>query len=263
MKRCLALMAVLVLLLSAALAEETPLEELLPLADAAAAAALRKEGDSRYCGVHPMAVDWNEDGDAVRLLGDVYLAEDQLEMLSQEQYAQVQWLDQRAVVELRKADDGWKAVSFSMDAEWEMEQAAQDYFNNTMMEYSAEGFSIQYPAVFEEKSITVTETGITGALEGASFMVETLPNTQQQTTAIILAAKQQEITGAEANMNEYTGVGQLTATVDGQCVVYMVLATDEKIYQAELRYDQSLIRDFMLYGEYMIHSFSVSDAGNG
>lgn len=94
-------------------------------------------------------------------------------------------------------------------------------------------------------------------------MAETLPNTQQQTTAIILAAKKQEITGAEANMNEYTGVGQLTATVDGQCVVYMVLATDEKIYQAELRYDQSLIRDFLLYGEYMIHSFSVSDAGNG
>lgn len=263
MKRWFALLVALALLLSTALADEGPLVDLLPLADAAAAAAVKQEGDSRYCGVRSMAADWNEDMDAFRWLVEVYLADDQLENLSEEQYAQVEWLDQRAVVELRKDESGWKVTSFSLDAEWEMEMVAQDYFVSTMREYSVDGFSIQYPAVFGEENVEFTENGGSGAIEGASFKVEALANSQQMTTETILTAKKQEISGAETNMNQYTGVGQLTATVDDQCMVYMVLATAEKVYQAELRYDQSLIREFMLYGEYMLNSFSVSEAGNG
>lgn len=263
MKRWFALLMALILLFSAALADEKPLIDLLPLADAAAAAAVKQEGDSRYCGVRSMAADWNEDMDAFRWLVEVYLAEDQLEKLSEEQLAQVEWLDQRAVLELRKDENGWQVTSFSLDAEWEMEMIAQDYFASTMTEYSAGGFSIQYPAVFNEGSIELAETGISGVIEGAFFTAEALPNTQKMTTEAILSAKKQEISGAETNMNQYTNVGELTAAVDGQCVVYMVLATDEKVYQAELCYDQSLARDFMLYGEYMLNSFSVSEAGNG
>lgn len=259
----LALFMALALLFSSALAEETLAAELLSLADAAAADALRKDDDTRYCGLRTMAVDWNEDGDALRLLGDVYLAEDQLEKLAPEQYAQVQWLDQRAVVELRKAEGGWQVTSFALDAEWEMEQAAQDYFNTTMMEYFAEGFSIQYPALFGEESVTITENGISGKIEGASFLAEHTKNPQKLTTDGILAAKKQETNAAETNIDEHTGVGLLKATVDGQCLVYMVLATEDSIYQAELRYDESLIKDFMLYGDYMFNSFSVSEAGNG
>lgn len=263
MKKWLALLLTLALMVSAALAEETPVETLLPLVDAAAAQALRKDGDTRYCGVRTMAVDWNEDGDALRLLGDVYLAEDQLEKLTPEQYAQVQWLDQRAVVELRKAQEGWQVTSFALDAEWEMEQAAQDYFTATMTEYAAAGFSIQYPAAFGEESITFTEGGISGKIEGASFLAEQLENPRGLSTEEILAAKKQETSGAETNIDEYTGAGQLKAAADGQCLVYMVLATEESIYQAELRYDENLIKDFMLYGDYMLNSFSVSEAGNG
>lgn len=263
MKRWLALLLGVMLLCSCAMAEETPLEELLPLADAAAADALRKDEDNRYCGVRIMAVDWNEDGDAVRLLGDVYLAENQLEKLTREQYARVQWLDQRAVVELRKADEGWQVTSFDLEAEWEMEQAALEYFSTTMMEYSAEGFSIQYPAVFGEDSVTFTEHGIAGAIEGASFLAERVDNPDGLTTDAILEAKKKEIPQAETNMVIHTGVGRLTAMVDDRCLIYMVLATENGIYQAELRYDQSLIKDFMLYGDYMLNSFTVSEAGNG
>lgn len=263
MKRWFALLMALVLLFSVAWADEELLVELLPLADAAAAAAVKQAGDSRYCGVRSMATDWNEDMDAFRWLVEVYLADGQLEKLTPEQYAQVEWLDQRAVVELRKDENGWKVTSFSLDAEWEMEMAAQGYFASTMMEYSVDGFSIQYPAVFGEESVVFTEAGVSGAIEGASFKAEILLNSQHMTTETILSARKQEISGAEANMNEYTGVGQLTAMVDDRYIVYMVLATGEKVYQAELCYDQSLVKDFMLYGEYMLNSFSVSEAGNG
>lgn len=263
MKKCLAFLLALALMLACACAEETPVEELLPLADAAAADALRKESDARYCGIRPMATDWSEDGDAVRLLGDVYLAVDQLEQLTHEQYAQVQWLDQRAVVELRKAQDGWQVSSFALDAEWEMEQAAQDYFSTTMVEYFAGDFSVQYPALFGEDSVVFTDRGVSGKIEGASFLAEKTENTQKLTTDAILAAKKQETNDGITNIDEYTGVGQLRTTVDGQCLVYMVLATQDSIYQAELRYDESLIKDFMLYGDYMLNSFSVSEAGNG
>ncbi len=263
MKKCLAFLLALALMLACACAEETPVEELLPLADAAAADALRRESDARYCGIRPMATDWSEDGDAVRLLGDVYLAVDQLEQLTHEQYAQVQWLDQRAVVELRKAQDGWQVSSFALDAEWEMEQAAQDYFSTTMVEYFAGDFSVQYPALFGEDSVVFTDRGVSGKIEGASFLAEKTENTQKLTTDAILAAKKQETNDGITNIDEYTGVGQLKATVEGQCLVYMVLATQDSIYQAELRYDESLIKDFMLYGDYMLNSFSVSEAGNG
>ena len=263
MKRLLSLLLALWMLISAAAAEEVPLMQLLPLVDQAAAAALDEKGS--YCGVRPMAVDASEDGDAVRILGDVYLARAQLEQLSAEEYMQVQWLDHRAVVELRCTDNAWSVTSFALDAEWEMEQAARDYFNDTMMEYAnAElGFSIQYPAVFGEDNVAVTANGISGQVEGASFRVECLPNEENWTTETLLANKKQETSGAETNIDMNTGVGILTAVEGDEHITCMAVVTPTHIYQAELRYDLSLIRDFLHYSRYMMNSFSVDEMGLG
>lgn len=263
MKRLLSLLLALWLLIPAAAAEEVPLPQLLPLVDQAAAAAL-DEKDS-YCGVRPMAVDASEAGDAVRILGDVYLASAQLEKLTEEEYMRVRWLDHRAVVELRRAEDTWRVTSFALDAEWEMEQAAQNYFNDTMMEYvDAElGFSIQYPAVFGEKNVTLLENGISGQVEGASFRVECMPNEENWTTQTLLANIKQEIFGAETNIDMNTGVGILTALEGNEHITCMAVVTPACIYQAELRYDQSLVREFLHYSEYMMNSFSVDEMGLG
>lgn len=263
MKRWLALLVALALLLSTALAEEPSTAELLALADAAAIIPTTATSELPYCGLSLMALDWSEDRDAVRLLGDLYLAPDQLDRLTVAQCAQVQWLDQRAVVELRQLDGVWQVTSFSLETEWEMEQLAQAYFNTTMVEYAADGFSVQYPSLFTEDSVTLAESGISGSIQGASFLVQQLDNPGALTTQAILSAKKQETPGAETNMDDYTGVGSLKANANGECLVYMVLATEDSIYQAELRYDESLIKDFMRYGDYMLNSFSVSEAGNG
>lgn len=262
MKRWLALVLALCLMIPTALGEEG-LDALLPLVDAAATAALEPRG--RYCGVRPMAVDQSEAGDAVRILGDVYLADGQLSSLTDEQYAQVEWLDRRAVVELRRDGVGWAVTSFSLDAEWEMEQAAQDYFADTMVEYvNAElGFSIQYPAVFGEAAVTIMDNGISGEIEGASFTAVCLPNKNAWTLEAFLDSKKQETSTGETNIDTNTGLGSLEALAEGEYILCMAVVTQEHIYQVELRYDESLIRDFRHYSDYMMNSFTVDEMGNG
>jgi len=263
MRRCLALLAALCMLMSFALAEGVPLQELIVLADQTAAGAL--EIDHMYCGLRPLAVDANEDGDALRILADVYLADDQLEKLTDEQYEQVQWLDKRAVVEMKRVEGTWTVTSFSMEAELEMEDAAMAYFAETMVNYvNADlGYAIQYPALFGEGEIITGETGISGRMEGASFAVECLANDDAWTIDALLENKKQETNGAETNINTITGLGWLRYTQEGQEITYMAIVTEELIYQAELRYDQGLMRDFRQYGEYMMNSFTVDENGNG
>lgn len=261
MRKLVALLAALCMLMSFALAEDVPLQELVPLADQTAAGMVETGG--QYCGIRPLAVDANEDGDAVRILADVYLAADQLEKLSDLEYEQVHWLPQRAVVEMKRVDGAWAVTAFSMEAELEMEDASLAYFAQTMVNYmNAEmGYAIQYPAVFEE--ITTQESGISGQVEGASFAVECLANDDAWTIDALLERKKQETPGAETNINTITGLGWLRSSQEGRETTYMVYVTEEYIYQAELSYDQSLMREFRQYGEYMMNSFTVDENGNG
>ncbi len=263
MKKWFALLCAVCMLLCSAGAEETPLSELVALADQAAAQACGDEG--MYCGVRPLSVDMNEDGNALRMLADVYLAQDQLEKLTDLQYEQVQWLDSRAVVEMRLTDGVWAVVSFSMDAELEMEDAAMAYFADTMVTYvnGDMGYAIQYPAVFAEGEIISELNGISGRVEGASFMVECIANDDAWTIDALIESKKQEIPGAETNINTITGLGWLHVSQEGRETTYMAIVTEECIYQAELSYDQSLLREFLHYGEYMMNSFTVDENGNG
>ena len=264
MKRFLALVMVLCMLVSMAAAEGFVLEAVLPLVDAAAAQAM-EQSTERYCGIRPMAVDESGDGRAVRILGDVYLADAQLEQLNQKQYGQVEWLDRRAVVELRWENEAWRVTSFSLDTELEMEQAAQEYFNSAMVEYvnPEMGFSILYPAVFGEETVTMEENGLFGQVEGASFRVGCTANEAFWTTETLLAAQKQETSGAETNMNDITGTGRLVVRGDEETLVRFIIVTPEYVYQAELRYDQDLSKDFSLYSDYMMHSFTVDEMGLG
>lgn len=224
-----------------------------------------------FFGVRPMAIDESDDGRAVRILGDIYHADGPLDTLSMDQYARVQWLDRRAVVELRaypeypEAPTGWRIASFVLDAEWEMEDAAQSYFAETMAEYvnTEWGFSMQYPAVFGEECITMEENGIAGVLPEASFRVERLENADGWTTETLLDRYKQETPGAEANMNDITGCGKLVAVTEHQVQVRILVVTEMYIYQAQLNYDESLSKDFSLYSDYMINSFTVDEMGLG
>ena len=120
----------------------------------AAAGTLQENATSfDYVGVRVMVVDESEDGSAMRVMGDLYQANRALAGMTEAEYAAVRWLDRRAVIDLRRSADapcGWQVYAFSLEAELEMETAAQDYFTKTMTEYMNPelGFSLQYPAVF-------------------------------------------------------------------------------------------------------------------
>ena len=224
-----------------------------------------------YIGVRPMASEMSEDGTAVILYGDVYQAEKPLSAITEAEHLQVSWLDRRAVAELRRdeaAPNGWRMYSFSFEAELMMEEAAQNYFADTMVEYMNvdKGFSIQYPAVFAEENLTEDENGIIGALKdgSAAFYARRKANDSGATLDTLMADMQAAAPSATPAVNEAAMSGRLTQQrQDGMTQVDLVIVTDLYIYEAQLVYAPSLAADFALYSDYMTNSFTADELGIG
>ena len=223
-----------------------------------------------YVGVRVMAADESEDGQAMMILGDLYRAAGPLEGMSAEEYVQVEWLGQRAVVEMRRDDaahGGWKLYAFSLEDELQMETAVTDYFQKTMVEYfnTAMGYAIQYPAVFTDDMVEAGAEGLSGRLTDgkASFFVTCRENTEGFTLHTLAAQKQQETPAVQANINEVTGCLRLVTALEGTTCVDLYIVTEGTIYQAQLMYDDQLAADFALYSEYMMNSFTADELGIG
>ena len=238
----------------------------------AAAGTLQENATSfDYVGVRVMVVDESEDGSAMRVMGDLYQANRALAGMTEAEYAAVRWLDRRAVIDLRRSADapcGWQVYAFSLEAELEMETAAQDYFTKTMTEYMNPelGFSLQYPAVFGEDCVRETASGVEGSLQDgtASFLAERTSNDAAWTLETLMAQKKQENPAAETNINEVSGCGrQLTALEGGGTRMDLYIVTEAWVYHAQLCYDASLTKDFALYSDYMMNSFMADELGLG
>ena len=238
----------------------------------AAAGTLQENATSfDYVGVRVMVVDESEDGSAMRVMGDLYQANRALAGMTEAEYAAVRWLDRRAVIDLRRSADapcGWQVYAFSLEAELEMETAAQDYFTKTMTEYMNPelGFSLQYPAVFGEDCVRETASGVEGSLQDgtASFLAERTSNDAAWTLETLMAQKKQENPAAETNINEVSGCGrQLTALEGGGTRMDLYIVTEAWVYHAQLCYDASLAKDFALYSDYMMNSFMADELGLG
>ena len=238
----------------------------------AAAGTLQENATSfDYVGVRVMVVDESEDGSAMRVMGDLYQANRALAGMTEAEYAAVRWLDRRAVIDLRRSADapcGWQVYAFSLEAELEMETAAQDYFTKTMTEYMNPelGFSLQYPAVFGEDCVRETASGVEGSLQDgtASFLAERTSNDAAWTLETLMAQKKQENPAAETNINEVSGCGrQLTALEGGGTRMDLYIVTEAWVYHAQLCFDASLTKDFALYIDYMMNSFMADELGLG
>ncbi len=224
-----------------------------------------------YIGVRVMAADESDDGSAIRMIGDLYQADKPLSGMTESEYAQVRWLDKRAVVEMHRdeaAPGGWKLYAFSVDAELQMEDAAQAYFTQTMVEYISTdcGFSLQYPAVFTEDTLKETADGVSATLKDgtASFFAKRMSNESGWTLSSLLDAKKQENPDAETNMNEISGCVRLVSQrSDGSTQADVYIVTEAWIYQAQLVYSPALASDFALYSDYMMNSFTASELGMG
>ncbi len=223
-----------------------------------------------YIGVQVMSAEMASDGQSVSIIGNLYEASDRLSQLTEEEYAKVRWLDKRAVITFVKNDNaplGWKVNTFSVNAELDMEASTQTYFNETMSEYvnTNLGFSIQYPAVFTEDTLTETADGISGQLADgtASFFAKKSSNTSSWTLDKLISAWQEHDASAETSINEAGGIGRVTIQQDGMTVVNIYVVTEQWVYQAQLSYASSLAAEFSIYGDYMMNSFSADELGIG
>ena len=258
-------------LLSDAAAQEDYLRRSFVCGGAAAGTLQESAEPFDYVGVRVMVVDESEDGSAMRVMGDLYQADRALAGMTEAEYAAVRWLDRRAVIDLRRSADapcGWQVYAFSLEAELEMETAAQDYFTKTMTEYMNPelGFSLQYPAVFSEDCVRETASGVEGRLQDgtASFLAERTANDAAWTLETLMAQKKQENPAAETNINEVSGCGrQLTALEGGGTQMDLYIVTEAWVYHAQLCYDASLAKDFALYSDYMMNSFMADELGLG
>ena len=258
-------------LLSDAAAQEDYLRRSFVCGGAAAGTLQESTEPFDYVGVRVMVVDESEDGSAMRVMGDLYQADRALAGMTEAEYAAVRWLDRRAVIDLRRSAEapcGWQVYSFSLEAELEMETAAQDYFTKTMTEYMNPdlGFSLQYPAVFGEDCVQETAAGVEGRLQDgtASFLAERTANDAAWTLETLMAQKKQENPASETNINEVSGCGrQLTALEGGGTRMDLYIVTEAWVYHAQLCYDASLAKDFALYSDYMMNSFMADELGLG
>lgn len=223
-----------------------------------------------YIGVRLMSSDLSPDGNSVRLMGDLYQAARRLDALTEDEYAQVRWLDKRAVVELRRdtaSPVGWKVTAFSVDAELTMEDSTQSYFASAMVEYMSSdlGFSLQYPAVFTESTLKEDATGISGQLPdgSASFFAKKTVNADAWTLEKVIDVRKQETPDAETNINEASGCGRVVTQQNGYTVADIYIVTEDWVYQAQLRYAPALAMDFSLYSDYMMNSFNADEMGIG
>ena len=224
-----------------------------------------------YVGVQLMSAELSPDGSALQAVGTVYVAPDRIDRLAEDDFTAVSWLDLRAGILLRRdggAPLGWKLASFTTDTGVAVEGLTDDYFGAATREYlnTDLGFSLLYPSAFGEETIREDENGISAALAdgSASFFARRLANSSGETLDSILLSRQQADADALINVNGLTGCGRVTAvSADGVTTVDFYLVTDAWLYQAELVYAERLAREFSLYSDYMMNSFTADELGIG
>lgn len=248
---------------------------LLPLIDKAAADAFSGDADlsGLYIGMRPMACDVTVDGQAVVVIGDIYAAPAQLDSLSPEAYGQAKWLDAFAAATLRRdasAASGWALESFDVDAEVNMTDIAESYFDETLKAYTdtAACYSVQYPAVFPEPTASVDADGCSGVSttlkdQTASFSVGCRGNEKNITMENIVSKRMNEHPDMAVAVNHLTGVTRLTwkngKTTTAECWI----VTNAAIYHTVLSWQESLNETFTQYSDYVMNSFSADELGIG
>ena len=168
---------------------------------------------SRYIGIMMMDIQPNETGSQLSLIGYVYIANDRFDALSEEDLANIQWLDMQAFLTLNKDDSassGWKIASLRYQADLLADdtQQAEDYLTSS---YNNEefGFTVIYPAMFGA-NVQELENGVSAMLEdeSASFSVLLTPINGRTIQTLV----QDETTGI-ANAEIILGEDEKTAVV--------------------------------------------------
>ena len=298
MKKTFAWVVALVMMLGCAMAaaEQTAdLEALYPLMDLVCAAALDAQGEDDYAIVVPdsegeltpefvqafirigqtrgesvgvTAAMMTDTAAQKTLLSSIFDA--QLPEMSGTEFTDVTWLD-RGIFTFRSdagALNGFRLVGFSSGTDLNMEEAFMEYNADTVVEYvnSKLGFTLSYPAVFDDELLKEDETGVSAELpdKSASFFARRIQNTDQSDLQSYVNVIASGLNGAKATVNDMNNYGTVAYTTDdGYTVFDVYLVSENYIYQAELKFLTEKSGDYSMYCSYLENSFASEEGAQG
>lgn len=235
-----------------------------------ALAAVEKKSDvSGYIGFRPVTVNQAEGG-SIQIIGELYWSEKPLAQLAQNEYTGVQWLE-RGVFTFRSdsaAQNGFRLAGFSVGTELDMEMAMQDYFDEILVEYvnTQLGFSVSYPAIFEDEKLVEDNDGISAKLDDGSlsFFAKRMENTNRSNLQDYVGVIAGGIPNAAMQVNEAFQYATLAyVTEDGFSVFDVFIVTDKYVYQAELKYRTENSESYHMYTTYLENTFIVDEVSVG
>ena len=149
-----------------------------------------------------------------------------------------------------------------------MEEAFMEYNADTVVEYvnSKLGFTLSYPAVFDDELLKEDETGVSAELsdKSASFFARRIQNTDQSDLQSYVNVIASGLNGAKATVNDMNNYGTVAYTTDdGYTVFDVYLVSENYIYQAELKFLTEKSGDYSMYCSYLENSFASEEGAQG
>lgn len=228
------------------------------------------DGESNYIGFRPVTVNNTGENNTLQIIGEIYTASKPLSEMSGTEFTDVTWLD-RGIFTFRSdagALNGFRLVGFSSGTDLNMEEAFMEYNADTVVEYvnSKLGFTLSYPAVFDDELLKEDETGVSAELpdKSASFFARRIQNTDQSDLQSYVNVIASGLNGAKATVNDMNNYGTVAYTTDdGYTVFDVYLVSENYIYQAELKFLTEKIGDYSMYCSYLENSFASEEGAQG
>lgn len=259
--------------IDAAIAEDTAKQAAwLQTVFAAAVPELQEVGNAQaqqYIGFHPVTINNLGDGVSVQIIGEMYKASKPLRDMTDDEFIGVDWQD-RAVFTFQidaSALNGFRLTGFSVGTDLSAEEIFMDYDAEIAVEYESKlGFTLLYPAVFEDEMLVEDENGVYAQLAdgSASFFARRMTNENGATLADYVSVVAATVPGSVTAVYEDMQYGTVSyATEDGFSVFEVYILTEENVFIAQLRYQTEIASEFSMYNAYLENSFVVNELAQG
>ena len=223
-----------------------------------------------YIGFRAVTVNTAAETGGIQIVGEVYWAPKPISMLTDAEYAEVEW-QEPAIFTLEPdaaAMNGFRIAGFSQGTELKMEEVVQGYFDAILVEYvnTSLGFSVQYPSVFTDDLLMEHGNGFVATLPDGNVSVSAkrIDNVDNVDLATYVSAISEGIESSKVQINPEIQNATLTyTTAEGNIVFNVYVVTDQHIYQTELSYPKQLNGEYHMYTTYMQNSFIVDEVSVG
>ena len=220
-----------------------------------------------YVGFNPTQLQPNADSSCVDVVGEIYVASSQLSSISD--HSQVSW-NNSGLFTLQRAPEtetGFRIVQFSLDSAQEVSQGINMHHDVKGVEYiSSLGFSLLYPAIFEDQYLVETDGGVKASLpdESAHFSVTRTENVDSVDIHEHVQALNKEYKDEEIPFNELLQTSNVSYIDEEGMIrnVYYII-TNDYIYRAELSYIDEHSAELDIFTEYLKNSFVASELSQG